>query len=142
MANHMARLFAQDLSGRLQPLGLAPAQLMTLLELWEEDGLTQAELIQRIDVEQATMANTLRRMERDGLIHRGPHPHDGRAQRNWLSEKAKNVRGAATNAAYTLNKTAMAALTPQEQETLLHLMRRVIETLRDAAHLEETKERA
>ncbi len=35
LANHMARLFAVALQRRIKPLGLAPAQFMTLLELWE-----------------------------------------------------------------------------------------------------------
>ena len=65
LANHMARLFANGLQQRIRPLGLAPAQFMTLLALWDEDGLTQRELVQRLNVEQATMANTLIRMPAD-----------------------------------------------------------------------------
>jgi len=79
LANHMARLFAQRLHERIRPLGLAPAQFMTLLELWTADGLTQSDLVERLDVEQATMANTLGRMERDGLIERRADERDARA---------------------------------------------------------------
>ena len=89
LANHMARLFAQGLQARIKHLGLAPAQFMTLLALWQEDGLTQRQLIERLDVEQATMANTLARMVRDGLIERRPHPEDGRAQVVCLTAKAR-----------------------------------------------------
>ena len=67
LANHMARVFAHALAERIRPLGLAPGQFMTLIELWREDGLTQRDLVARLDVEQATMANTLKRMERDGI---------------------------------------------------------------------------
>ena len=45
-------------------------QFAVLLELWAGDGLTQKELVERLDVEQATMANTLARMVRDGLVER------------------------------------------------------------------------
>ena len=48
LANHMARLFAQHLHRRIRPLGLAPAQFMTLLELWDDDGLTQKDLVARL----------------------------------------------------------------------------------------------
>jgi len=92
LTNHMARLFANGLQRRIQPLGLAPAQFMTLLELWDEDGLTQKQLLDRLDVEQATMANTLRRMERDGWIVRRPRPDDGRAHQAWLTPKARAMR--------------------------------------------------
>lgn len=50
-----------------------------------QDGLTEAELVQRLDVEEATMANTLSRMERDGLIRR--RPPDGRSQTVDLADR-------------------------------------------------------
>ena len=50
LANHMARLFASGLQRRIQPLGLAPAQFMVLLELWEQDDLTQRDLVARVEL--------------------------------------------------------------------------------------------
>ena len=89
LANHMARLFAAGLQRRVAPLGLAPAQFMVLLELWQDDGLTQRDLVERLDVEQATMANTLARMVRDGLVTRMPHLADRRAQIVRLTPHAR-----------------------------------------------------
>jgi DNA-binding MarR family transcriptional regulator len=126
LANHMARLFARGLAERIRPLGLAPAQFMTLLALWEEDGLTQGDLFRRLDVEQATMANTLTRMERDGLIERRPHPEDGRAQVVRLTAKGRSLREPATDAAGTVNASALAGLSDKEEAQFLDLMRRVI----------------
>lgn len=130
LANHMARLFAQGLHQRIQPLGLAPAQFMTLLELWNEDGLTQAELTGRLDVEQATMANTLSRMERDGLIRRRPHPEDGRKQQSWLTAKAKGLRSQAIEAAQAQNELALRTLTKKERAVFIDLMTRTIDAMR------------
>ncbi|TVQ32949.1 MAG: MarR family transcriptional regulator [Geminicoccaceae bacterium] len=130
LANHMARLFAQGLHARIRPLGLAPAQFLTLLELWREEGLTQAELMARLDVEQATMANTLARMERDGLVRRTPHPEDRRAQQVWLTDKAQALRAPATAAAAAQNEAALRALSAEERATFLALMNRVIDTMR------------
>lgn len=56
VVNHLGRLMANGLQRRIEPLGLAPAQFMTLLELWEADGVTQRALVERLEVEQATMA--------------------------------------------------------------------------------------
>ncbi len=130
LANHMARLFAQRLQERIRPLGLAPAQFMTMLELWAEDGLTQADLVARLDVEQATMANTLARMERDGLIKRTPHPDDGRARQNWLTQKGKSLQKPATQAAMAQNKAALRSLSRDEQAVFLDYMRRTIDVMR------------
>jgi DNA-binding MarR family transcriptional regulator len=131
LTNHLARLFAQALHERIRPLGLAPAQFMTLLELWAEDGLTQRELVLRLDVEQATMANTLARMARDGLVVRRPHPEDGRAQQVWLTAKARALEGPATAAARSVNQTALDGLSDEERRQFLALLDRAIEELRE-----------
>lgn len=126
LANHMARLFASGLQRRIQPLGLAPAQFMVLLELWKEDGQTQSELTQALDVEQATMANTLRRMERDGLIDRRPSAQDRRARLVCLTDRARGLQGQATGAAQEQNRVALAGLSGAEQAVLIDMMQRVI----------------
>ena len=64
------RLYDKRLQDVLAPFGVAPGQFPALVMLFQKDGLTQAELCRRIGVEQPTMANTLARMERDGLIRR------------------------------------------------------------------------
>ena len=130
LANHMARLFAKGLQQNIKPLGLAPAQFMTLLALWEKDGLTQRELVERLDVEQATMANTLTRMERDGLIERRAHPQDGRSQSIHLTRKAVDLRKPATDAASAVNGVALGDLSEEERLVFLDLTRRVIDALK------------
>ncbi|RLQ88972.1 MarR family winged helix-turn-helix transcriptional regulator [Notoacmeibacter ruber] len=132
LANHMARLFFHALQRNIAALDLAPAQFMTLLELWEEDGLTQAELVERLDVEQATMANTLKRMERDGLIERKPHPVDRRSRKNCLTERGRNLQKPATEAATSVNEIALQGLNPWERTALIELMRNTISNLQKA----------
>ncbi len=131
LANHMARLFAIGLHRRIKPLGLAPAQFMTLLELWEESGITQKELGLRLDVEQATMANTISRMERDGLIVRTPHPTDKRAQLIHVTDKANGLKQGALDAARQQNQSAFGCLPADEQKQFLNLMSKVIGNMKD-----------
>ena len=130
LANHMARLFAAGLQERIGALGLAPAQFMALLELWEEDGLTQKELVQRLDVEQATMANTLSRMQRDGLIVRRTDPEDRRAQKIFITDKARAVKTAATEAARLQNQHALEDFSETERDQFLAYMQRAIRSMR------------
>lgn len=130
LANHMARLFAIRLAERLQPLGLATAQFAVLLVLWERDAITQKELVGRLDIEQATVGNTLNRMERDGLIRRKPHPQDGRSQVIDMTAKARALEGEATRCAAAINAEALADLSVSEKAALLALMRKVVERQR------------
>ncbi|SPF77291.1 HTH-type transcriptional regulator MgrA [Aliiroseovarius pelagivivens] len=132
LVNHMARLFAKTLQSNITDLGLTWGQFPILIELWEKDGRTQKELVTRLDLEQATVANTLNRMERDGLVRRVKDPSDGRAQQIWLTEKAKALRVPAQAAAKASNTQALAVLTPDEQTQLIALMKRVIDGFSDA----------
>ena len=130
LVNHMARLFARDLQQRISPLGIVVGQFPILLELWQKDGVSQKELLGKIDVEQATLANTLNRMERDGLVKRTKNPTDARAQLIWLTEKASGIRAEAYEAAQTVNAQALAGLNAEEQRQFLDLMHRVISGMR------------
>lgn len=130
LANHMARLFARGLQDRIAPLGIVTGQFPILLELWEQDGITQRELLAKLDIEQATLANTLTRMERDGLIKRTKHPSDARAQQIWLTTEARSVRDAAYAAARAQNERALSGLSSDERDQFLDYMRRVVEAMR------------
>lgn len=126
LANHMARLFARGLTARIKPLGLTIGTFPALLELWDKDGLTQKDLVVRLDIEQATMANTLARMERDGLIVRRKDVSDGRVQRVWLTDHARHLRKPAIEAAKAENAAALSGLSEAEQSLFVALMQRVI----------------
>ncbi|MEM8796039.1 MAG: MarR family transcriptional regulator [Pseudomonadota bacterium] len=126
LANHMARLFARGLTERIKPLGLTTGTFPALLELWDEDGLTQKELVDRLDIEQATMANTLMRMERDGLITRRKDETDGRSQRVWLTDHARSLRDPAIAAARDENASALSGLSEAECDQFIALMQKVI----------------
>lgn len=130
VTNHLARLFALRLAEAIAPLGLSPGVFPALLELWERDGQTQAELARALDIEQPTMAATLDRMERDALIRRVPDPEDGRRRRVLLTQKARALRDPATQAAGRENARATKGFSDAEAEQLLALMHRAIANLK------------
>lgn len=133
LINHFARLFAQGLNARIRPLGLTTSIIPALQEQWEDDGLTQKKLVARLDIEQSTMANTLMRMERDGLVVRKKDKGDGRVQRVWLTHHARGLRAPALAAAEAENAMALSGLSAAEQAQSLTLIRRVLTTGQQAA---------
>lgn len=130
LAGEIARLYAAALQRTLMPLGLSRAQFVVLGELWLTDGMTQKELASRLSLEQATMANTLARMERDDLVTRKPHPDDGRSQQIWLTGTAKELQAPATRAAIEADSLVAAGLPAAERELFLSMLGRVAANLR------------
>lgn len=126
VVNHLGRLFARALEERLAAQGVALGQFPPLLVLWEEDGLTQSEIARRLDVEQPTIANTLRRMQRDGLVEPSPDPANRRQVLFHLTDKGHKLRAPLMKEATAVNTSAAALLKPAEAATLLALMRKMI----------------
>lgn len=129
LTNHLARIFARALDDELAPLDLKPAQFMTLVELSESPGLTQSDLAKRLDVEQATMAGTLQRMERDGLIERKAMEGDARRRRIVLTDAARGKLAAAKEGAQRVNARALDALGP-DADRFIGDLRRLIAAMK------------
>src|SRR5258708_13289088 len=73
--NTLGRNIVWSLSKRTARHGVLPGVYPIIAWLMQLPDSTQAELSHLVGIEQPTMAITLRRMWRDGLIQRKPHPH-------------------------------------------------------------------
>lgn len=133
LAGQLAKAFTRSLQSRAAALGFSPGQFPVLIELWAEDGLTQKQLLDRVGIEQATMANTLARMQRDGLIERRAHPTDRRAQLVYLSEKARGMEAEAIRVAREADDMLFAGFRRFERELLLEYIRKIIENAHERA---------
>jgi DNA-binding MarR family transcriptional regulator len=130
LAGQMAKSFARSLQKRSAVLGFSPGQFPVLLELWHEDGLTQKQVLDKLEVEQATLANTLARMERDGLIARHPHPSDKRAQIIVLTELGRDLERHALEAAAEADAALFSGFRRFERELMIEYMRMIIDNSR------------
>jgi MarR family transcriptional regulator for hemolysin len=132
LTNWAARLFGRAIHQRLKPIGVAPGQLPVFFALAGGEAMTQKALAEIAAIEQPTMAATLSRMERDGLITRKPDPADGRSALVALTpaalDKARHVQAAVSG----VNATALEGLGKAEREQFLQLLRGVIARLEDA----------
>lgn len=125
----LRRLLGDELRRRLEPHTVAPAQFAALLALFRQDGLTQAELCVRLDVEQPTMANTLTRMQRDGLVSRAPDPTDRRRSRILLTARARALEADLVHAARAGNAAALRGLDDAEVDEFMRVLTVMIDNL-------------
>lgn len=129
--NHLARALSRALGARIAPLGVVPGQFAQLLALYERDGLTQAELCALLQVEQPTMAKTLGRMERDGLVVRVPDPEDGRRWLVLLTARAVAIADQLVDAARDGNAAALRGLDQERVTAFLDTLGVMIANLED-----------
>ena len=127
-AAQLARLIANRLRDALVPLRVMPAQAAALIEIAQSEGLTQKELVERLDVEQPGVARTLSGLEADGWITR--QAKGGRSQGLYLTDKARAVVPEAARIAETINREALADLSRTEQSHLIDQIGQVISDLK------------
>jgi len=63
---------------RLAALGLFPGQELVLAQLWASDGRSQKELVDSLRLDHSTIAKSVQRLERAGLVDRTRSSEDGR----------------------------------------------------------------
>ena len=110
--NRLARLFEVALRNRIAAYGVVPGQFPALLALYERDRQTQRELSEVADVDQSTMAKTLARMRRDGLVRDEPDPDDGRRIRYQLTPRARALEGDLAAAGHEVIAVATRGIPP------------------------------
>lgn len=127
MTNWAARLFIRAIERRLAGGNAGP--MPVFLALQEGRAMTQTALAQQASVEQPTMANTLARMERDGLIERTQDPNDKRSALVRLTGLGRERAEQALASAIEVNTIAASTLTEAELTTYLELTSRLVATL-------------
>jgi len=116
-AAQLARLVSLQLRDALAPLGLQPAQAAALIEIGRAEGLTQKQLVERLEVEQPGVARTLNGLAAAGWIER--QAQAGRAQGLFLTDKARAVVPEAARIAADIDSRALGELTRTEKAHLL-----------------------
>jgi DNA-binding MarR family transcriptional regulator len=127
--NHLSRLLAMALRERIASCGVVPGQFAQLLALYENDGVTQNDLCDQVRIDQSTMAHTLKRMHRDGLIDRHTDPTDRRRAVITLTPLARDLECDLTLAAEHTNAAATRGFSDEEVAASLHLITRMIANL-------------
>ncbi|MEV0773429.1 MULTISPECIES: MarR family winged helix-turn-helix transcriptional regulator [Nocardia] len=127
--NHLARLMEQALRDRIAEHGVVPGQFAQLLALYEEEGISQLQLCEKVRIDQSTMAHTLKRMERDGLVQRIADPRDGRRTLIYLTDRSRALRAALTTAAREVNDLATEGFSDVDGDELIRMVRQSIGNL-------------
>lgn len=87
------KLMAETLKTKFNAanINVTTDQWVTLLYLWEQDGLTQQDLANRYGRSKVSVFHMLKRLEKLGLVMRRPDPVDGRSNRVYLTQEGRKL---------------------------------------------------
>jgi len=112
-----------------EAIGLYRGQPPVLLALWEQEGVTQTELSERLKIAPATVTKMLQRMEKTGFIRREPDAEDQRVSRVYLTKAGRAIQGDVETVWKTMEAETFANFTPEERAVLRRFLLQMRENL-------------
>jgi DNA-binding MarR family transcriptional regulator len=109
----------------LSELGLHRGEPWVLYALWEQDGIPQSALTERVNRSPSTITKTVQRMEKAGFVARCPDPHDERVSRVCLTEAGRDIRPAVEEVWQRLDQQVFSGFSVQELAMLHDLLARI-----------------
>jgi MarR family transcriptional regulator, organic hydroperoxide resistance regulator len=121
-----ARLMTAHHQKNVRSSGVHTAESFVLLELWQDRELSQGELSRRLRVKHATIGQTVRRLERNGMVERWKLPEDRRVVMTRLTEKGDAMQATVLEAAVELGRDVEAILGPKDSQAVARILGKVI----------------
>lgn len=132
----VATAFRNSLERSMGSIGLHGGQIFVLVELWQEDGLRQIDLVERLNVSAPTVSNMVNGLEEINLVKRQKSSADARATTVHLTKKGYSIRRDVEEQWVDLEQGALADLRESDRVMLVDLLTR----LRNAFTGRETPE--
>lgn len=117
----LARDFTSVLERRLAAHNVTVSMWFPLRILWEEDGITQNEIQQRLGLAQPTLVMALDRLEQRGLIERQRSDTDRRKTHIYLTQEGIDLEQEILHYADEIQAIATKNVTKQELDTLYRI---------------------
>ena len=126
VAKAYQRLFSCFRTG-LEPFGVTPQQFALLAFLWRQDGLSQAELSDKTEVDRTTLSGLIDRLQKLGMVERCRHPGDRRGWLVRLTPAGRALEAKLVPVALQVRERLTANLDDREYRTLCQLLNKLRE---------------
>ncbi len=120
-----SRRILSDLTARLETHGITLPQYFVLRELWQEEGLTQREVANKVGVLEPTMVTTLDALERSNMIQRVRSKTDRRKTHVQLTPAGRTMRDTLHGYAEDVLERALSGVSDAEIAELRRILQQI-----------------
>ncbi len=126
LINRLAHAMALEMERRLKTAGVTLSQWFVLKQLWRQEGRSQVELQELLDLERATVNGLIQRMTRSKLIECKPDPSDRRVQRIFLTERGRALKQITPSFEEEVNARTLQGFSEDEYTFFMRLLTRAL----------------
>jgi DNA-binding MarR family transcriptional regulator len=117
LIHDVSRLRRSAFDRCLKPLKVTRSQWWVLAYLSREDGMTQSQLAEELDLGKVAVGGLIDRLEKAGLVRREPDATDRRVNRVFLEPKSKQLIARMRKVSHRMNEQILAGLRDRDLET-------------------------
>ena len=110
LIHDVSRLRRSAFDRCLKPLNVTRSQWWVLAYLSREDGMTQSQLAEELDLGKVAVGGLIDRLEKAGLLRRAGDASDRRINRIFLQPKSKQLIARMRQVSHQLNEQILAGL--------------------------------
>ena len=113
------------LSKEFSNFNIGSGQYMYLIHLYKNDGLSQEELTEILNIDKGTTAKSIKKLETEGFVMRVKDKNDKRINRVYLTPKALEIKDEFLSSINAWENTLTSNLSYAEKEQALTLLKKI-----------------
>ena len=131
LVQDVARLLKRHFERRARQGGLpiTRRQAAVMIYVARHEGVSQAEVAARLDLEPISLVRLLDKLCEDGMVERRAHPTDRRVRTLWLTAAARPVLENILEINLAIRVEAFAGLPPATRDTFIDALEQIKENL-------------
>ena len=116
LIHDVSRLRRSAFDRCLKPLNVTRSQWWVLAYLSREDGMTQSQLAEELDLGKVAVGGLIDRLEKSGLVRREADAADRRVNRIFLEPKSKQLVARMRKVSHRMNAQILSGLVDKQLE--------------------------
>ena len=113
------------ISKELNQLGIGYGQVMFLLELYRQDGRSQEELSEILNIDKGTTARAIKKLEQECFVIRTKDEMDKRAYKVYLTQKSKDLKKDVFAVMMNWEENITSKMTVEEVDMMIMLLKKI-----------------
>ena len=131
---HRAAQAAENIfSSEMKLSGLTPRQLVVLMTVARNEGLSQTAIMNKTGIDRTTTAAVVVRLRRKSLLHRRRSPSDQRAYIIQLTDQGRQVLLTAEPLAKRIDERVLDALPAKRRDQFIGALQTIVTILQSAS---------
>ncbi len=125
----LTHLYYRNTFRNLSEIGIHPKQIPLLILLDKKDGMSQREISEELHISAPTVAVSMKRMEKAGIIERKSDEHDQRMVRIYLTARGRETIEKSKKCVEDNEKTVFAGFSESEMCLMKRFFDQMIKNL-------------